>query len=101
MEGSTHQFEYLESSKRYYFHQTNALNQSSIFLRVFDFSSLKTVFYKVPTSNYIQFLIDIILKKKAPCSVAGAQLMKFFTFELIHFRKQSKIEKVTASFHTE
>ena len=43
----------------------------------------------------------MIIKKEALCSIASTQLMKFFTLKLIHFSKQSNIEKAIASFHTE
>ena len=34
------------------------------FCKFFDFKSLKTVFYKISTANYIQFLTAIIIKKE-------------------------------------
>ena len=53
MEDSNHQLEYLEKNKRYHFHQSNARNQSSIFLRVF----LTPIISK---QSFIKFLQQII-----------------------------------------
>ena len=63
MEGIIFAIQYVENSKRYHFHQTNMQNQSSIY-QFFHYNSLKTVFYKIPTANYICFLIGVIMKMK-------------------------------------
>ena len=60
---------------------------------------MKTIFHEIPTANYIRFLIDIMIKKEAHCPIPSAQLLKLFTFTLIHFSKQPNIEKAIASFH--
>ena len=91
MEGIIFAIQYVENSKRYHFHQTNMQNQSSIY-QFFHYNSLKTVFYKIPTANYM-FFDWCDNKNEAPYSIASTPLLKFFTFKLINFSKQPNIEK--------
>ena len=59
------------------------------------------IFTRFLYSKLYTILIDIIIKKEPLYSIASTQLMKFFTFKLIHFSKQSNIKKPIRSVHTE
>ena len=71
------------------------------FCELLDSNSLKTVFSKIPTANYIHFLIDVIIKKKLFVLLRVLNLWNSSYLSWFIFSKQPKIEKTIARFHTE